>query len=605
MTTCVIVESMSGYEAANKELTGKKVRWLATSPALLRRIDGIDSLERGLAQDQVDAVGKAAHGFAEKYSRRLDEICHWRGAYELGPAFMTQIRALFHVCRYKAMLMDHAAGQYEQVVCVGDPHPVRPRGLSGLFGRFDTVFACLAAAAGGPFSVMEHELSRQDLVLLERGVVHRKLGLIEKTLSVLSNTPGSFAYKLWKNLSARRIYPWKSVALKPAARHRMFIHKDCELLEEFFANLLLKGVRLQRLGGLPVLDAGSEAPGPPEGAARLEDEFMRLAREANDEYGLDWTAATEAAMRLAWSRHIDVVANFAAGFKELESGFESATRDMRAGDAVIGNFFTTPEEILFRFYCRERGFVVAAFEHGVTLGLSEWGKWSDVMSGMRYADIGVYHSARAAEAIEKAAPDQKQIIADLPRVTRKTALAGLKRRLARKWLGMGAREHIVVYVADLEKNNFQYGPCIDNDLQYLEKTEAVIDYLAASYPDSKVLLKTYPTRRYVDLHEFDDKQQEHENVFVVKDREYRFMRGAADLTVFTSSQSTLGWVIHSGTPHLFIEFDWAPSLLCGAEFGPPRIKGASRALIVDPVSISGSGDEDPAGRLVELVQEAK
>ena len=59
-------------------------------------------------------------------------------------------------------------------------------------------------------------------------------------------------------------------------------------------------------------------------------------------------------------------------------------------------------------------------------------------------------------------------------------------------------QKIIIYVADIEKNNFQYGPYDENDYNYVKTTKSIINYLCKKYQDI-IVIKLYPTNRYLDI----------------------------------------------------------------------------------------------------------
>jgi hypothetical protein len=85
----------------------------------------------------------------------------------------------------------------------------------------------------------------------------------------------------------------------------------------------------------------------------------------------------------------------------------------------------------------------------------------------------------------------------------------------------------------------------------------------------------------VDVHDFPLLRKEFRNLRIVKDMDFRFIGHSADLIVTSSSQSTLGWVVGTGVPCLFAEFEWAPTHLGGLRMKCPDIQNLEAMIVLD------------------------
>lgn len=568
MATRLLIESMAAFEAALPG-TGPDAVWLTTSPPLLRRLPGmgasVHSLEEGLDHGLTDSLARAAFAVSEQLGTLLEPWCPWRGYVDLDAVFGMQWSQVFFATMYKAVLLEKALGGGPLTV-VGDPAGLKAVGLNLNYGRLDTLYAVLAARLGrGDVTVMEHRLDESVAREVEARVARPGMGLAEKGLSLLNNTVGSFCFKTWKNLAARRLWPTRRVSLWPVARRRVWLFKDCEMIEESFLGLLLSGASVGRLGALPQAPDSQEpfwGPGREEFLAAVRDLVGRcLAAE-----GLETAPAVDVAVTLAAERAALALGCLRDNLDDLTAGFEKTLAPVRAKDVILTNSLNTPAQRIFNCFCRHRGIEVAACDHGVTLGLTEWSRYFCRHFGMAQAATGVYHLPEGAAEAREFAPDQRQVVVGVPRVTLKPPMAGLQRRLARSWLGIGSDEHVVMFAANLDRNNAVYGPGNENDLHFLQSTEAVVDALCVAWPASTVMLKLYPSQRYADSWRFEDLAARLPNLRIVKDMDFRFIRSAADVIVTGSSQSTLGWCLGSQRPVVFLEFHCMPARL-GRELG--------------------------------------
>jgi len=257
--------------------------------------------------------------------------------------------------------------------------------------------------------------------------------------------------------------------------------------------------------------------------------------------------------------------------------------ELKQGDEVITSALTKPEDGIIFSYCRHSGIRVSAFDHGVTLGLSRWSEYEASQAGMLFADRGFYHSRCAADVIGRFSPHQDRVVVGLPKIAERVRWRWIQRVLSRHIIGVSMKEHVVMFVPELDKNNFIYGPYHDNDLQYLIKTENTIIRLCELFPQSTVVVKLYPTQRYLDPCLFVDIIERHSNLKFCFDVDFRFVRSAADLIVTTATQSTLGWVAGSGVPAVALEFPWCPLRIRG-----PRLDISYSSLSVNAYFIQRS-----------------
>jgi hypothetical protein len=587
MITHTVIESMSAYELTRaQDPQGERV-WWTTSPYLLahlpKRGELVRSPEENLAQVQSDALGRAARKLGEEFAEWYQGQCTWGEYANFRFVLAPTMTRCFFVTAYKATLLARVVNEAggEPVVCVGNPAEPAMSGLSMTYGRVETLFAFLADEAPElSATVIRHEQDANASQAIDRLVHSRPMARLEKLLSILNNTPGSFCYKVWRNLQQRGLYPFRSLALSPFSRRTYWIFKDCELLEEAVSGIVLRGGRVAKLPPLPRMDSGRDFSSLPEADA-ASAHILLMVRELMANEGQAWHPALDVAARVTARRALRFLESLRQSLPELTAGFERTVGGSRLGDEILTNALTGPVEGLFYGFCRSRGIRVNALEHGVTLGLSAWSQFEGRQSGMLAADRGYYHCPRAVDAVREIAPWQEMHVVGLPRIMPHIVLRWLQRMIGRRLLGVGRGDHVVMYVPDLEHNNFIYGPQLDNDLQYQTKTREVTAALCRSFPNSRVVLKLYPTQRYIDAYDFSDMAEEFPNLRIIVGIDFRFLRTSADLIITSSTQSTLGWVSTSGVPFLLLEFEWCPTRVEGLRLSIPGIRGLSAAIIPD------------------------
>lgn len=610
MSTHTIIESYSAYEAVRLvDPHGDRV-WWTTSPFLLVRLPGLGEIvkspEKDMVSDDFDALARAGGDLVKPLCAILRTMRAWDSTIDLERLLGGQLARCFFVTFYKGYLLDRvlaeAAG--EPVACVGDPVDSDQGGLSLIYGRLDTLFARLVSIwPGSGIDVVIHKVSKDRHAVIDDGIRLRRLGSDEKLLSLLNNTPSSLLYKIWRNLASRRLWPWRGVSLHPRPRRSIHILKDSELIEEAFLGILVRGGRVTRLPKLPQPELRRPDAAEAAEEVKFKAGFRELCRDVLNARGLAWRESFEPCVELAGSRINACVAALHGNLEKLQRGFSEVSATMRAGDEILSSSINSLPDRLFADHCSKRGIRVNTVDHGVTLGLSEWSLFHAAHSGMGVGARGFYHCARAAEAVGRHVSGQEAHAVGLPRITARPPLRNLQRRLARRMLDAGQGEHLIMIVCDLERNNYIYGPQQDNDLQYLTKTRQITEVVCAAYPNSRVVLKLYPTQRYLDEYDFSDIAQRFENLRIVKNLEFRFIRTGADLLLTTSTQSTLGWVAGAGVPYLYLDFAWSPGRISGLRLGLPAIEGLTAAVLPDAGQVCGPASKDIAEVL--LCGEAK
>jgi hypothetical protein len=604
-----VIESLSAYEGVRaKDPAGKRV-WWTTSPFLLVHLaelrEDVRSPEDGLDHATFNALAMASGDFAKNSCSYIQTQAAWADQLDVDALLAGQVGRLFFVTFYKGLLLGRVLSEAGNgpVVCVGDPDDPRLESLSLAYGRLDTLFARLAIASpASKIEVFKHVVPKEQCTAIDRGVRYRRLGREEKLLSLLNNTFSSFLYKGWRNLVASKYWPWQGVSLRLRPAKTIYILKDCELIEESFLGILLRGGRVRRIPKLPQ----PEISDTQSTDLRELDTYIVACRElsikALQGHKLPFLDIYESCMKLVGQRLHGCCAAIQHNMPVLEKEFSRIILSMQQGDEILSSSINTIVDRLFASHCRKSGIRVNTVDHGVTLGLSEWSCFHAPFSGMNVGERAFYHCQRAVSVMKPHADGQIAHAVGLPKVTARPALRNLQRRLARRMLGISQSDHVVMIVCDLPRNNFIYGPHQDNDLQFLRKTVQVTETICGSYPASIVVLKLYPTQRYIDDYDFSGLTRRYGNLRVVKDVEFRFVRTAADLLITSSTQSTLGWVAGAGVPFIYLDFIWSRGMIDGLRMLIPGIQGLFGAILPDIGQVSSSPEVDMASVLLQEIR---
>lgn len=559
----VIVDSEYCFTRYRESAPSIGEMYYTTSPYLLNASpfkESFRSLEANLNRTELDNLSKATYDIGTDFSRALNELCSWRDYADLNIIFAGSIQRCVNAIFYKAFLLQEffeTIGAGETITCVGDSGPLRQDGLELQFGRFDALFVHLAErTTSASLSIYHCELPKEECDRQIKFVKERRFGALEKLLSIINNTPSSFCYKVLKNV-ARKSLSTGSIRIALFPRKHIYLYKDSDVAEELFLSLLFQGASLGFLPRLPeskmLVQKHRDEP-----SNQLSTLLLECARKRFRDRGAGWGCFHDAAAAIAAERIGRAIDLLRANLAGLTEQFEIVSKRLQPQAEILTNSFSSAIQRLYACYCKANGIKTLVVEHGLTTGFSEYSKYREAHSVMTAGDVGIYHSDIAVRQMELHAPNQEKLIVGLPAVMAEVKLPRLQRLLARKFLGLERRTELVVYVCDLERNNYYFGPHTDTDYDYVFKTKCILRLLTKMYPNARICLKLYPATRYFERYCFEDIVAEIHQVMVPEDIDFRFIRAAADHIFTTSSLSTLGWVLGSGKPYTFIEVPWSP-----------------------------------------------
>lgn len=605
-----IIESYSGYEAVKKTLNGSKAIWHTTSPFLLEKLpeenENVFSLEEGIDQEEIDNLGKAAHDFSNIFCEWLDKNCTWRDFIDLHLVYGFWLIKCTYVTLYKGYLLEKLLSKLgdipaPKIICVGDSEQIKLDGLSMNYGRFDTIYAYLASVMKkSNIKVFNYSIPSDTLKKIEENAMLQRSDFMGRVLSLFRNTHSSFIARVWRQLREMRLYPFKYIKLWPWPRRHFYIYENCDLIEEYFLRLLFSGGAIGKINGMPKIDSSIKTYEGLPNSRVIKTYLQESLKHTLKKRNLLINPIYETCIEIISERLLIVLERLRKNIPDLLFSFDKINNSMDSNACILTNTPSTQIDRIFYCYCKSRKRSLVAFEHGVTLGLSETTKWFAKNYGMLAATAGVYHNEIAVNIIEPLSVDQKKFVASLPQITLKVNLKKIQRLLARKWLGIGKDENVIIYIADLDRNNMIYGPYAENDWQYLQKTKSIISYLVESFPQSKIILKLYPTQRYIDSYLFDFIDIKYDNVLIIKDIDFMYIRSLPDFIFVSSSQSTLGWVIGSGVPYLFLDFKASPSILGGVKMKNDFIYDLNEIVMVDEKEILSNAQQDIVNQLFSI-----
>lgn len=238
---------------------------------------------------------------------------------------------------------------------------------------------------------------------------------------------------------------------------------------------------------------------------------------------------------------------------------------------------------------RKRGVTVVDFEHGVTTGLSAHSQKKIAFSEAATSDVLLVCSENAKLAFQEAGRGNSLqiMVTGLSDQTRRLYRPQLQRWLARKALGLRSAEKSVVMHVSTWPHSGNMRPGFGTPLESLvvDLRKVLIEDVYSKL-DTPVVFKDYPTRRFIDEPQPQELFEVGGNIIFPSFEDLRYLRAAADVLVTASPTSTLGWVLGSHKPTI-----WLASRRINPLLGEAQDALFADALISVDVDAPGWADE--------------
>lgn len=330
-------------------------------------------------------------------------------------------------------------------------------------------------------------------------------------------------------------------------RGRVHVLAENEALRETLPHLARAGVEIVTLGKL---DTQGEAPEPAQrdvpGAvsgiidAGLDtvDALDRQEREAVGRVVRDWLANALARAHADWPAIVERVGNAITA----------------PGATVLTNGLFGPRGTMAYGALHDRGITVVDFEHGVTMGISAHAERKLAFTEVAFCDVLLCCSETAAASFSRAkgAPARRIEAIGLPDQTRVLYRPRLQRLLARRRLGAGSREALVLHVSTRPHyGNMRPGYGTPTETTVARSERCLLEEVYPRVPH-RVVYKPYPTQRFPHEPPLESRVRLPPNVSISPSEDLRYLRAAADVIVTTTPTSTLGWVVGAGVPVIWL-----------------------------------------------------
>lgn len=555
----VLVESTAAYEAMDS-LRGDEVVWHTASPFLLERLcrqgPRVESLEAGIAQEELNALGEPALRIAKAWGRRLDSIeAATLARLSIGAAVLPQLKLLIVPLLVRAILADRWATRVvstaEKPSVVGSPELSSPTPWSMKFANSDTLYFHVLKRSPWA-SCVEFVASEPRRTGGPADAARRSRSDCWWTMS--SASASKFCYVLWRRYASGK--PWKLPWADAGTEVGLFGNN--ELIKEAFLPLLVRGATVRELR-------------MPPAAATVSDGWVLGANEREVLRGdlqsilldlaVDWKlpslagAASLGAERML--AFLDVFLPYVRAARQSPPLNASARRRRRV---ALSHGLTDPVERLFHQLVHETRTPIIEVEHGGAAGLSHAHSGSVELAGMNACDASIVYNENfaryyAAHLGQRMPPT---FVAGAPSYVRSRG-SRMSRGLARRSIGATPRERVVMYVTNMFFGNGLTMPYIHLDTHYYAFQRRIVCEGLAASPD-RCFVKLYPSASRLDPDPLTACADLPPNVALITRGDFRYLRYAADIIVIDVPLSTLGWALGADVPTILLDLPFNPLL---------------------------------------------
>ena len=534
--------------------------WATTSPYVVEclRAAGrsVLCLDGKVSQEDADRVGYMALRAARRIERHLDGVCtDWPPGISLGSAVVHSAHRLLTSLFYKALLLDRLLANTPEgarTIVVGQDSLSPANGFELIPNRFDTLFAVLGRRLGLGF--IPFDAPRPSGALVSGDFLRPSLW----TRAVTAINAPVFAplFRAWLQVwGGRRLR-----LVRGRGNLHVVIYGSNELIEEIFAHLLLQGATVHQAPAFtPAGDLLEESAALSIGD--LSETVSAICRKEAALCGLSCGPAFAVAAEISAERITAALAQGRRAADHVADYCADVKRRCSDGPIVIlTDGLGKPAERLLQQGFARAGIPVYTVDHGVGPGLDHLHKavYDNGLAPEVRGAITYTECRQIAECAASGAPLGASAVVGVPQVIRKIGLRSLQRRVVRRVLAV-RKKRLIVWTTALYPNNYQFLPHYWRDTSYHALRKRIV-YDILGRCDDDVLLKLYPTYRYVDPDPFAGLLELPPNCRQIQFTDFRNLRAAADVLILDAPGSVLGWAWSADVPQIYIETGMCPLL---------------------------------------------
>lgn len=568
----ILIESIEAYEHGKKFYSKdlNKITWITTSPYLinyfeLHKIKFI-KIEEKVESEELNDLQKICTAFNDYLMLYLNKTNKWKDYIDFKFLFSGAYHNYISVVIYKCLVINKIVENLkDEIIIIGDPNEDESISSKNILycSRFANIYAIIAKNFFPEIKILKFKQNKKIMIQKHLEVKESKMKFNEKFLSILNNNFSSILFKIFLKFNNKNILNKIKIFYK-RKKKQIVIYEPTDTIECSFTNFLNQGYEFKILKiphiSLNEPDEKEVNSFFSEHKDHLKNQFENFfLKYKNVKYNNKYNLVLESTLKNIIYKTLRIKKNFLL----INDTLEKKTKEFDKDHIFFSNYFFSEIPVLYLLYIKKiKNIKIVLFEHGVVQGLGEALKYRTNFNPMNFADTGIY-SWKKSLLYEKDLSQQKVLISGFSYKQWTQNFTKVKKYFIQKFLKIKNKKQSIIFVADIEKNNFISGPYIGTDLDYYNNTREIVKYLCENNVNKNIYLKLYPTNRYMQNYDFNDLKKEYKNLNIIRKIDFRFIREFFDEIYISSYQSTLGWAISSSKPVYLFERKVAPINLTG------------------------------------------
>lgn len=553
----IVIEDIKSFLFIKKKINIYKNQFCTNSIYVYEKLLSyeldVKFTDRFFKKDIQNKIFQNSIKFTSKLSRIIDKKDIIQGNYKIGKCYERQLMSLLSVLISKAFLvkeiLNYASNNFSNIIFVGnDTLSISEVDLK--IGRTDNLFFFLAK------NIFEE--NPKIICIYNKNIYSKKCftkeiktSTLTRFFSLVGNNFNSFAFKILKILFRQIYIPFTNNRI-------LFIKKTNFTFEENFFNFLFCFKHLVFIKD--------------ENVFKIEENSIKKNNEKNKSYEpineqsilveLFFPILNDKKILARLSNFFFQKLNFSIkiieqSIEEYENKFKKNYLNSSKDKYLYSNGFHTVTDNLFVTLCNKYNIKTITSEHGLASGMSRYRDFYDNFIGNKFSDIGIYYSNIIYNKMEEISPNQKRILYGLPKLYFFGYLKSLifKIILNQYFKKKLLHKKTLIFVCDIDVNNFLQGPYRGNNYQFYKKTISILNFLKKNYKDHNIIVKFYPGNRFYETYYFK-KYCNKKNIIRVKNIDLRYIRFMGDKFFTTSSDSALGWILSSNKWCYYRSMQW-------------------------------------------------
>lgn len=531
----IIIESLSAYNYGKRKFKKNQLIWITTSPKVcqffLENNISFINIEKLINNKDLEAISEISVKIAELSVKSFDELFSEKIYYSTRFLLGEKILRNVHTLIYKNYLLNKLLSitKSKNVICIGDPDKEKIRNdLSFDYNENYNLFSIIIDNCKSKIKIIKYKEKRE--------IINKYNNFFfKKIVSILNVNFAQFLFKLYskdflpnfskKNKNLLIINETDHITksflkLKKSFNIKFFKEKFITLNKEILLNYNLKTnlelkykIKLNQIVNKCIFIFKNS----------------KIQKEQITDY--------KVLIYLALYPFLKFKNAVRKNLDKIEDEFNQIIFNLEKKTLILSNNSLNFLTSLFVLICKSKNIKLVFCEHGLR-GISNWDRFFQKFYQMYKADYGVYYWKNSMDLL-KSSPKQKKIISGFPNFQKKYKFIHfIKRNFIKIALKIPINKSVIILLSDLEKNNSTY-PGFTNDYEIINNNKKIIKYLAKKNPKKIVILKLYPVKKYIDLYNYEDVVLEFNNVKVVRDISFHYLKDLADEIYLWQASATL------------------------------------------------------------------